>query len=252
MKCRECGKEIKDNILICPECGTIQKVEKKGPHYNYANDGIKRTVTKLTDEIYDEEYEQRRKKDVSIDLLKNKVFWIVNIIYIILVPILIYVLLRKYELAMLFAETCVPFWIISVISYQFMFNKAGKKWYMGLIPLIRIITLLQIRNEERIKDQLQKCEPVLIVWLFLAILYYGGGRGSYWMVHIGYMAFCTLIYTIGLHIWYRITVLKELAARFNNGSDKNKILTIIFPFIMIMCYGFLKKYKYTKLKDSYL
>ena len=252
MKCRKCEKEIEDNILICPECGTVQKVEEKGPYYNYANDSAKRAVTKLTDNLYDEKYEQMKSKNVNKELLHNRVFLIVNIIYIILVPLLIYVIFKKKYLALIFFETCVPFWLISVTSYEFMFNKAGKKWYMGLIPIIRLITLLQIRNDQRLRDQLGKCEPLALVWLFIAILYYGSGHGGIWILHIRYMFYCASVYTIILYIWYRINVLKELAARFNHGSKKNMIKTILFPFIMIMDYGYLEKYKYTKLNDSYL
>ena len=252
MECRKCGKEIEDKILICPACGAVQKVEKKGPHYNYANDIAKAAVTKITDNLYDEKYERAKRKNVNKELLKNRAFMIVNILYTILLPLLIYIIFRKIRLALILFEICVPFWIISVTSYEFMFNKAGKKWYMGLIPIARLVTLLQIRNDQRLKDQLEKCEPVVLVWLLLAFFHYAGGGGIGGLVTIGYMVLCALIYTFGLYIWYRINVLKELAARFNKGSRKNMIKTILFPFIMIMLYGYLNKYKYTKLNDSYL
>ena len=252
MICSKCKNEVDDKLLVCPKCGNVLKKEKLGPHHNYGNDAMKRAITKITDKPYDEEYEQSKRKNVSKELLKNRTFLIVNILYIISVPLLIFVLFRKNYLALVFFETCVPFLIISVTSYELMFNKAGKKWYMGLIPIIRLITLLQIRNEQREKDQLEKCEPLALVWLFIAILYYGGGNGGIWILHIIYMFYCASVYTIAVYIWYRINVLKELAARFNKGSRKNMIKTILFPFIMIMQYGYLNKYKYTKLNDSYL
>ena len=115
MKCRKCGKEIEDNILICPECGIVQKVEEKGPYHNYGNDAMKRAITKITDNLYDEEYEQMKRKNVNKELLHNRVFLIVNILYIISVPLLIFVLFRKNYLALVFLETCVPFWIRSGI-----------------------------------------------------------------------------------------------------------------------------------------
>ena len=252
MKCRKCGKEIEDKSLICPECGTVQKIKKKGPHYNYANDIAKAAVTKITDNLYDEKYEQAKRKNVNKELLKNRAFLIVNILYTILLPLLIYIIFRKISLALILFETCVPFWIISVTSYELMFNKAGKKWYMGLIPIARLVTLLQIRNDQRLKDQLEKCEPAFLVWLLLAFFYYSAGGGLAGLITIGYMVLCAFVYTFGLYIWYRINVLKELAARFNKGSRKNMIKTILFPFIMIMLYGYFDKYKYTKLNDSYL
>ena len=251
MKCRECGKEIKDNILICPKCGTVQKVEEKGPHYNYGNDIMKKTVVKLTDEVYDEEYEQQKKKNYNKELLKKPLFWLVNIVYIVFVSLSIYLLFKNQSSWLLFLELLLLPWIISVTSYELMFNKAGAKWYMGLIPFIRLLTLLKIRNEQRLKDQLDKAEVLAVLWFIYFVFYYFGA-GSLFVLHIYYYFWCITIYTTIILIWYRIDVLRDLAARFNSGTNKNKYTTILFPFFMIMYYGYLNKYKYTKLKDSYL
>ena len=251
MKCRECGKEIKDNILICPKCGTVQKVEEKGPHYNYGNDTMKKTVVKLTEEVYDEKYEQRKKTDCNKELLKDSLFIFINVIYFILLFSIIYVAFKINSSWLLFFELLLPIYFINATSYEFMFNKAGKDWSIGLVPIYRIVVLLEIRNEQRLKDQLGKAEVLVLLWFIYFVFYYLG-RGSLFALHIYYYFWCITIYTTIIYIWYRIDVLRDLAARFNDGSNKNKILTILFPFFMIMIYGYSNRYKYTRLKDTYL
>ena len=250
MKCRKCEAKLKEDTLICPECGTVQKVEKKGPHYNYGKDLMRLATTKITEDPYDEEYETNRfKNNNALVLFKNPKFIIINLAIIILELIALFII-KSDSLLMSYPIRIVVYilFLINSISYELVFYKAFKFPYYGLIPIYRILVLLDISNKESYhnKRTLLGIVTAYTIWYLLAQspMYY-----FWFMFYKTFLAIITIT-SIILYIKMRIDVLGDLSSRLN-AKPKERILAIVAPLIALAYYGVSKKYYYTKLEDKY-
>lgn len=254
MKCKKCNNEVDDKLLICPFCESILNEESKGYHHNYATKSIELSAAKLTEEEYDPNVSEDKRTNALV-LFKNIIFILVNIFTLSVYGALIYYLLLKSndseisELFIIAVSTIIPITLISLLSYELLFYKAHKSPYLGLIPIYRYKILLTICNDEQIDFEVKKIVGIIIAYVLYYLTtfssFYNIAFIDYWIVFI----ILTLVSSVIL-IKMRIKFLGDLSERFR-ANKYERILTIIFPFIMIILFA-LSKREYIRLSDSYL
>jgi hypothetical protein len=255
MKCKKCNNEVDDKLLICPKCGNILKKEETGYHHNYATKSMELGAAKLTEVEYDPSISEDSRPNALV-LFKNIIFVLVNILALGVYSTLVYFLLFKYnndieinDLFIIEVSTIIPITILSFISYELLFYKAHKNPFLGFIPIYRYKVLLTICNDEQIDFELKKILGIFIAY----ILYYGASLSSFYSIaYIDYWIVFSIITLVSsfILIKMRIKFLGDLSERFNANKNE-RVLTIIFPFIMIILFA-LSKREYISLSDSYL
>lgn len=251
MKCRKCGNDINDNIMICPKCGNVLKQEEKGPHYNYSNDSMKLASAKITEEEIEPEYDLKEKRNNALVLFKSPLFIIINIILLSLYSFGIIYYLSIYHTANILVPVSISLFIdISLVSYELLFYKAYRNPYLGIIPIYRMAVFFQICNDEGSRVYIRKYVDLSLfwgIWLFFELSW----LGPFWFMFLHTFFVVLFLVTLYTYIKMRIECLGDLSMRFSTSND-NRRFTILIPFGAILLYAFSKKYHYTKLNDSYL
>lgn len=251
MKCKKCNSEIDDKLLICPKCGAILKEENEKYHHNYANESLRLFASKLTEEEYDSDYDNKTNQRTSIKpLLKNSLFWIVNLLVVISFIIVLFLIHDIKHINIGILSLIFIIYELSSISYQCLFYKAYKEPYYGIIPIYRLKVLFEICNNEGSTKNSRTLLGIILAYVIWYLLSFSPMYGL-WFIFFEEAFIIITIVSIIIYIRLRIKVLGDLSMRFTSNS-KSSIYAILFPYIVISIYAFSSKYKYTKLNDSYL
>lgn len=255
MKCDRCGADVTETLLLCPTCGNIlhkeEKEEKKSaPPNPFCTGGEAPKEEKKVEQVY----QPQKLNKSTLDLLFSVEYHLANFIYIAIITAIV-VITSKFP-------SLIPLpgfnGILTVIAGLMMgnialglflepfFYKMDVDFWVALIPFVNVFVYLSqgLKGEGDLIKKAIYCTLGTYAIGFVGNLP-GANAVAFISMVLGVVQLIVGILAIVYGLEMTIKVSINYAYRFGFTSLPEKILWVLFPYLMMLIVIFDKNRQYT-------